>query len=371
LEKRVAEHASELRNANLQIERRALRLQAISEISQNIAANVNQNLRELLSLITKSISEKIGFYHVGIFLLDENREYAVLRATNSAGGARMLDRHHQLRVGGTGIVGYVSQGGRSRIALDTGTDAVFFNNPDLPETRSEMALPLKIGAQVTGVLDIQSDQPSAFNEEDVIALSALANQIAIIVQNSQLALSGGESPAFRASASGTRRGVQLTRRDQSQGFSYLPDGSISSAVEIKNPVADKALATGETVTYDQLSKTGAPSLAVPVKLRDQVIGIIHVEAADEKRKWTEDEITLIQAVSERAALALENASLFEATERRATQERVVAEVTSRIGESNDMERILQTTIQELGRTLGATRTFIQLGTSSENGNEAE
>ena len=76
---------------------------------------------------------------------------------------------------------------------------------------------------------------------------------------------------------------------------------------------------------------------------------------------------MVQAISDRAALALENASLFEATERRAAQERVVADVTSRIGESNDMERILQTTIQELGRTLGAARTFIQLGAST-NGN---
>ena len=73
--------------------------------------------------------EKLGFYHVGIFLLDENREFAVLRAANSEGGQRMLSRHHQLKVGGIGIVGYVSQGGRPRIALDTGSDAVFFNNP--------------------------------------------------------------------------------------------------------------------------------------------------------------------------------------------------------------------------------------------------
>ena len=367
LESRVAESASELKNINLQIKHRALRLQAVSEISQSIAVNVNQSLQELLSFITRSLNEKIGFYHVGIFLLDENREYAVLRATNSAGGKKMLDRRHQLKVGGTGIVGYVSQGGRARIALDAGTDAVFFNNPDLPETRSEMALPLKVGAQIIGVLDVQSDQPSAFNDEDVTALSTLANQIAITIQNSQSIMSG-QSPASRAQT--TRRGVQLNPKDRTKGFSYLPDGSISTAVEIKSPLAEKALATGETVVLEQLSKTGTPSLAVPVKLRDQVIGVIHVEAVDGKRKWTEDEIILIQAVAERAALALENASLFEVTERRATQERVVAEVTSRIGESNDMERILQTTIQELGRTLGATRTFIQLGAPSALANDS-
>jgi GAF domain-containing protein len=364
LEKRVAERTDELQSVNLQIEVRALRLQAISEISQSIAANSNLSLQELLSFITRSISEKTGYYHAGIFLLDEKREYAVLRAANSAGGRRMLERRHQLKVGGTGIVGYVCQGGRPRIALDTGTDAVFFNNPDLPETRSEMALPLKVGAQVIGALDVQSTSSSAFNDEDVTALSTLANQIAIIIQNSQL-MDGSENSQRPSS----RLDSQLLQKENT-GFSYLPDGSLAAAEVIDLSIVEKTLESGEMVVLDQFTKAAIPVLAVPVKLRDQVIGILYIEAADAKRKWTEDEIAMVQAVSDRAALALENASLFEATERRATQERVVAEVTSRIGESNDVERILQTTIQELGRTLGAARTFVQLGTTSNNGNGA-
>jgi putative methionine-R-sulfoxide reductase with GAF domain len=226
LEMRVAERTSELQSANQQIELRALRLQAISEISQNIATNVNVNLQELLSYITRSISEKTGYYHAGIFLLDEKREYAVLRAANSVGGRRMLERRHQLKVGGTGIVGYVCQGGRPRIALDTGTDAVFFNNPDLPETRSEMALPLKVGTQVIGALDVQSTSPSAFNDEDVTALSTLANQIAIIIQNSQL-----KDGSQQASLPSTQL-AQFSRKDAKSGFSYLPDGTLASALEI-------------------------------------------------------------------------------------------------------------------------------------------
>jgi GAF domain-containing protein len=362
LEKRVFERTNELQVVNLQTEHRVLRLQAIAEISQSIATNTNMGLQELLAYTARAISEKTGYYHAGFFLLDEKREYAVLRAANSAGGRRMLERRHQLKVGGTGIVGYVSQGGRPRIALDTGTDAVFFNNPDLPETRSEMALPLKAGTQVVGVLDVQSTSPSAFNDEDVTALSTLANQIAIIIQNSQLREGGAE--AVRTLG---RLGQQIGQRDQSLGFSYLVDGTIAAATEIETTLVQRAVEAGEIVVLDQFSHSKIPMLVVPVKLRDQVIGVVHVESADPKRKWTEDEIAMVQSVSDRAALALENASLFEATERRAAQERVVAEVTSRIGESNDMERILQTTIQELGRTLGAARTFIQLGAPS-NGN---
>ena len=367
LEQRVMERTSDLQTANIQIQNRTARLQAISEISQNIVINVNQDLQDLLTFIANSISEKTVFYHVGIFLLDENRDYAVLRAANSAGGKRMLERKHQLKVGGTGIVGYVSQSGRPRIALDTGADAVFFNNPDLPDTRSEMALPLKIGTQVIGTLDIQSNQSSAFSDEDVSVLNTLANQITIIIQYSLLQQRGD---AVGIPLEGTKRSLQLNRRIEPTGFSYFPDGTLSSAVEIKDATIEKALETGEAVVMDQLSTTNTTSLAVPVKLRDEVIGILHVESTDGFRKWTDDEISLIQAVAERAALALENANLFEATERRATRERIIAEVTARIGESNDMDRILHTTIQELGRTLGATRTFIQLGASSSDFQEA-
>ena len=366
LENQVMGKFDELKDAGRQMESRALRLQAISEISQVVASKADLELNELLPQIARLISEKTGFYHVGIFLLDQNNEYAVLRATNSAGGMKMLERRHQLKVGSSGIVGYVTQGGRARIARDTGSDAVFFSNPDLPETRSEMTLPLTVGAQVIGALDVQSSAPSAFSEDDVNALSTLANQLAVIIQNSQLKESGevsaGRSQRIRGAA-------QLSRSSQTSGFTYLPDGTLSAATEIEKSIVKRALATGETVISNQLSASGVAYLSVPVKLRDQVIGIIHIEAADGKRKWTEDEISMIQAVSERAALAIENAGLFEASQRRVTQERVVSEVTSRIGESSDMERILQTTIQELGRSLGATRTFIKMGASPDNGND--
>ncbi|MBM3125923.1 MAG: GAF domain-containing protein [Chloroflexi bacterium] len=367
LESRVESRTAELQEINSEIVSRAARLQGLSRVSLTIAESIDQRLQDLLSQTTKAISDTTGYYHVGIFQLDENREFAVLRAANSTGGQRMLERRHQLRVGGTGIVGYVTQSGRTRIALDTGADAVFFNNPDLPRTRSEMAIPLKIGLQVIGALDIQSTQPSAFREEEVAALTTLANQIALIVQNANLNQGDSDSPS-----AGLGRGrLRIDPGGKTPGFTYMPDGSIVAAAEFDSEIIRKSLETGEPAIREQLASGASPSIAMPVKLRDQLIGMIHVEAADPSRKWTEDEISILQAVSDRAALALENASLFEAAERRANLERAIAEMSDRIGESNDVERILQTSIQELGRTMGATRTFIQIGTlpsaSSESG----
>jgi len=366
LESRVEARTHELSEANEQIRQRAMRLQIISEISQEISSNMEQQLQGLLDRIAQIISEKLDFYHVGIFLLDENREYAVLRATNSLGGQRMLERQHQLKVGGTGIVGYVSQGGRPRIAFDTGSDAIFFNNPDLPETRSEMAIPLKYGSQVIGVLDIQSTVPSAFKEEDANLIGTLANQVAIAINN----LLANMQSDFGASRKTTGRGQKISPKQGQSGYSYNADGTISTSEPITNPIMEKALATGE-ILQAQTSRNTPPALAVPVKFRDQVIGIIHIEATEMDRKWTEDEITVVQSISERAAFALENARLLEQTRRRAEQEEVIANITSQIGASTDFNHILRTTVEELGRTLGTTRAFIQLEAPTDNAGEQE
>ncbi len=364
LEHRIQARTHELEEAKKEIEERAFHLQVISDLSQDISSSAQQKPIELLSHIAQSISQKLGYYHVGIFLLDKKQEYAVLRASNSKGGQQMLARHHQLKIGGAGIVGYVAQSGRPRIALDTGADAVFFNNPDLPDTRSELSVPLKFGKSTIGVLDVQSTKSSAFNAEDASTLSTLANQIAIVFRN--LETTDEDDSSLSAKYGGKRTGAQLTGRKAHPGYLFTPDGTISNAPLKKNLTVDKALASGETVIVSQSSKDISSALTVPVKLRDQVIGVIHVEASESDRKWTEDEVAMVQAVSERAAFALENARLFENATRRAEQEETIAHVTTQIGASSDFNHILQTTIQELGQALGVSRSFIQLTTPAEN-----
>jgi GAF domain-containing protein len=269
----------------------------------------------------------------------------------------MLAKRHQLKIGGTGIVGYVSQSGRPRIALDTGADAVFFNNPYLPETKSELSLPIKFANTIIGVLDVQSTQSAAFNEEDTSTLMTIANHLAILLQRSE----GG---AVSTAPTGGRR-IPITSWEKQFGYSFRPDGSIvaNATLEI-NPSLEKAIASGETVTVNRASKGKPPLLAVPVKFRDQVIGIIHIESSEINRNWTDDEIMLVQSISDRAALALENARLFENATRRAEQEETISRVTTQIGSSTDFDRIMQTTIQELGLALGASRSFIQIGSPS-------
>jgi HAMP domain-containing protein len=179
LEQTVEERTAALLSANEKNERRAKQFESIAQVARTISST--RDLDVLLPQITGVISREFGFYHVGIFLLDAAKEYAVLSAANSPGGQVMLGRGHRLKVGEIGIVGYVTGAGEARVALDTGADAVFFNNP----TRSEIALPLRVGDEIIGSLDVQSTEPNIFSQEDINILSTLADQVSIAIQNAK------------------------------------------------------------------------------------------------------------------------------------------------------------------------------------------
>jgi len=179
----------EAKNAELETtletsQRRSRLLQASTEVSRAIARI--RDVDQLLSQVTFLISQQFGFYHTGIFLVDESGLNAVLRAANSPGGQKMLARGHRLGVGTAGIVGFVTGSGRTRVARRAGTDIAYFDNPDLPETQSEVAIPLNIAGRTIGALDVQSTQPDDFDQEDIATLTALADQISIGIENVDL-----------------------------------------------------------------------------------------------------------------------------------------------------------------------------------------
>ena len=360
LENTVATRTAELDAANTRNLRRAKQFEAISEISRVITqAN---NLDTLLPQITQLISAKFQFYHVGIFLFDNNREYAVLIASNSAGGKIMLDRGHKLRIGQTGIVGYVASAGLPRIALDTGADAIYFNNPDLPDTRSEMALPLlRKGGEIVGVLDVQSTEANAFNQEDIRTLATLADQVSIAIENSRLFEE--QQQVLRETQSiynqNLREGwIRYTRGQKISGIKRhnLKSMLLNTPVEI--PGALEAERSGNI--YKKQEESGSSLLTVPIKLREQVVGILNVRT-DENRTWSNDELDILTAIIERAALSIENARLLEESRRVAEREHVIGEISSKIGAGTQIEDILKTAVRELGTHIGGTQVTVEIG----------
>jgi GAF domain-containing protein len=356
LEERVASRTLELETAYQRNERRAKQFEAISQVTRATASD--QNLETLLPALTRVISEQFGFYHTGIFLLDENREYAVLKAANSTGGSRMLQRGHKLRVGHTGIVGMVSAIGTPRIALNVGLDAAFFDNPDLPQTRSELALPLHSTGEVIGVLDVQSTEENDFQTEDIEVLSTLADQVTIAIQNAHSHTITQEllRQAERTSGAYIRDSWKLLQ-SQDTRIGYIVSGNTLKPINtpLSSPQIEQVIACGESVVESGKS----PVLAVPIDLRHEVVGIIDIHMPGE-HEWDPDEVDIVQAVAERLSLAIETSLLIESTRRRAEMERVTSEISAKISSTTQFDSILRTAAEELSRVLGGSEVYVQL-----------
>jgi GAF domain-containing protein/HAMP domain-containing protein len=361
----LSERTVQLELANERTEKRSAQFQAIAQVGRAITSI--QNLRELLPYITQVASEQLGFYHVGIFLFDKDREYAVLSAANSEGGKRMLERGHKLKVGQVGIVGYVASLGKPRIALDTGADAVFFTNPDLPNTHSEMALPLNVGSGIIGVLDVQSEQPAAFGQEDIELLTIMADQIGLAIQNSQRfeETQKAMSEAEAISKQYMRQEWQsIAREGENLGYYFTRNKLELLANRFETADIIEATQSGQS----KLVKGQAQNrLTIPVKLRGQVIGVLSLHS-NGGRVWKNDVIDIAQAVADRVAMAIENARLLESSQDQAARERTVSEITSKIGASVNLRNVLQIAVEELGRILPGSDVIIQLesGKNKEN-----
>ena len=352
----------ELTAANQVNEHRTQLFQAIAQVTRAIASA--QNLQDLLPQITQAISRYFGFYHIGIFLINTNKDYAVLRAANSEGGRIMLERNHKLRVGQVGIVGYVAGTAKPRIALDTGVDAAFFNNPDLPETRSEIALPLvQTGGQIIGVLDIQSTEPYAFNREDIEILITLADQVSMAIANALL---------YEKTQKNLLESELLYRQDLQKGWKKI--------TALQKIAGVHRLGMNTTLYKDPLELPGAKEvinsgtmyhkkennsqITMPVKLRGEIVGILNVKTNDESR-LTNDQMDIITAIVNRAALSIESSRLLAESRMTAEKERAISEISAKISASTEIDMILKTAVQALGSQIGDAQISVEIDNKDE------
>lgn len=344
LEKQVEERTAELAIANERSKRRAEKFEAVAEVAR--ATTVRRDPTQLLPDITNLISEHFGYYHAGIFLLEESGKSANLRAANSPGGKKMLAQKFHIDLADQSLVSLAISQGEAQVALTAD-----FRYPDLPNTHSEVVLPLKVGSRITGALDIQSEAPDAFTKEDIEILNILADQVAIIIEDSHLFSETTQALSEARTVYGQylrQAWGQLPQEIHLTGFQYTGGEPTPIERPLDLPEIQSALQTGEAVTNTKK----APAFAVPLKLRDQVIGVLDVRS-NASSQWSESQLTLIRAIAERVSLALENARLFEETTRRADRERTVSEITTRIRNVSDPQLMLQTALDELKRALGA------------------
>lgn len=344
----------ETRTAVLQ--QRAEQFRAIAELSR--AASSIQTLQPLLDTTVTLISERLGFYHVAIFLLDPANAWAVLQAASSEGGQRMLARGHRLRVGQQGIVGYVSSTGQPRFAFRVGEDTIWFNNPELPDTKSEMALPLIARDEIVGVLDIQTQEEAAFGKEDVAVLHILADSVAVAIVNTR-SLAEARETLERLSRYQEQDALRawrqaLTRRNMSLDYDYA-SGIVSRVTPQESPLPVSPAEVADVTTT--VSPDGMHLLLAPVTIRRQKLGLLSFE---KPTPWTDEQVQFTRFVVEQLDLALDNARLLEETTRRANQQRARSEIMARVRVGGSTDAIMRGAVEELGRALQVERSRIQL-----------
>lgn len=359
LEQRVSDRTRDL-------ESQTDRLRVTAEISRDVASA--RALSELLERSSSLIRDRFGFDHVGIFLLDSSREYAVLVASPTEAGRQMLANRFQIRVGEIGMIGRVAATGEPRLSLNTEADSTYLNNPLLPNTRSEMALPLRAENKVIGVLDIQNETPNAFSD-DVSIMQILADQLAAAIERTRLLQEVERSFHELETAYGqyTRQNWKnVAENTLKTRLGYRFDNiRLESANEVPE-IGKESLETGTIVISnghdDQEHKQN--SVAIPIKLRGHPIGVITLKLKD---GYPDETISTVEQASERLAAALESARLYEEARLRADREQSISQIATAISSSSGYEEILQTTVREIGASLPDTEVSIEiLADTSDN-----
>lgn len=355
----------ELQARTHMLERRTEQLRAAAQVARE-AATI-RHLGKLLDRAVNLIEERFGFYHTAIYLVDDIGESVLLRAATGRIGRQMLEREHEIKFGERSLVAHVIDSGHHSIALDS-DPALELDDSFLPQTRSEIALPLQTGRDVIGALDVHSRRENAFDEDDVAVLQIMADQLAAAIQNARLLTEMEQTVRELEAASGryTRESWQMSARRMEGPWGYRYHRLGIEPVSTHTPEARRAWLENRPVieTTEHGGDRGAVSdLAVPVRLRDRVVGVLNLRFKESSP--SQDTVSLVEQIADRLALAMENARLLEEAQRRAEQDRLVTDVTARVRASMNMERILQAAVRELGAALGTERAFIRLGPGAQ------
>jgi len=345
-----------------ELQKRTDYLQSSVEVSRAIASILDTD--QLIQQAVTLIKERFGLYYVGLFLVDTSGEWAVLRSGTGAAGEALMERGHRIRVG-TGMIGWSIVNAQSRVSLDVSEDFVRLSIPELPETSSEAALPLRSRGQVLGAMTVQSELQGAFGDIEISTFQSLADQLAIALDNANLLRESQRAleTAQIAFGKATRQAwEEYLRTAYEIGYRYdrKTITPLSREQEYDAEWQPEARQVAETGQKLQVADEHGSTLYLPLMVRDQVIGVLNLYKEGES--WTDDEILLVETITGQLSITLDGARLYQDTQRLAFREQMAGEVTSRIRETLDVDTIVRTAAQEIQLILGLPEVVISLGT---------
>ncbi len=330
-EKSIKEQFEEQKNT---LVRRVSQLRTAAEINRNISTI--QEPHVLIRQVADALKDRFDLYYVGVFIVDPQKEFAVLQYGTGEAGRKMVANRHRLAVGGYSMIGWTTQTRKPRIALDTGAEAVRFDNPLLPETKSELALPLATQKNLYGALTIQSDRSNAFDENDILVLQSIADSLAIALENDN---------SFQVTQKALEdiRVLNKAYVQQAWGEALGAYGDLKYSYENPEVQSDQA--------ENQMLK-------VPLYLRDEAIGEIELEVSG--GEISQSQMDFLQAISAQTTTALENARLLDETQRAAAKEQKLNDLSSQFSRALTIEEILKTAVIEFGKLPSVSEASISL-----------
>lgn len=312
-----------------QVQERTKQLRASNDVARVAASSLDPD--ELLIRVIELFPQQFGYYYAAVYLLDPSEKWAELKHATGEAGRVLKQNHHKLEVAGKSMVGSAIREREARIAQSTAEEKQRFENPLLPYTRAEIALPLMVGNRVIGALDVQSTKEADFGPEAIATMRNMASQLTVALENARL----------------FQEAQMVIKEMQAVQQQYLMEGwkaFTTEHQEMEYAVGDETLENSSSVD-------------VPISLRDQVLGQITLEG---KEDWSIEQQSLVDAIAKQAAVALENARLVSESRQVAVRERMLAEINSKVWSSATIDGVLQTVIKELGRRLDASQVTIEL-----------
>ena len=331
------------------LDKRAEQLRAIADISRSLSSILDQEI--MFQKVVDLLQERMDLYYAGIFIIEETGQFAILKAGTGKAGRQMVSSAHRLQVGGTSMIGWATSNRMAKIALDVGEEAVRFDNPLLPETRSELALPIISRENAIGAITIQSAQPNAFDKDDVLIFQGVADSLSVALENARL---------FQQTQEDLNEIRLLNQQYLQESWGSFMQASSTLTSEFENPLALKST---EPV-YQQ---------TIPITLRNQHVGQIVLETTEDG--LSQEDQQFIDAISAQTALSLESARLLRETQRQAIQEEKINEITTQFSNAFDIKGVLQTALRELSQLPSVSEIAVHLVPpesqieTSDNGNE--
>lgn len=333
LEQRVAERTREIEARNTQ-------LIIASQLSKTVTTILDVD--ELVQKVVELIQDRFNLYYVGLFLVDNPNQYAVLKAGTGDPGREMVARDHRIKLG-EGMIGWSILNSKARISQQVAEDPVRLSTAFLPNTQSEAAIPLRSRGQVIGALTIQSETPFAFDEASVAIFQTMADQIAVAIDNAQL------FEALQRTLEASRLAYgEMSRKAWLERISVRPLQVVRDVqgVRLVDPPAPSS--AGQTVESPEYqTDIEISAIHVPITVRGATIGYLNAQKPPDSPFWSEDEKVMLQTLTEQLGIALESARLFEETLTRAERERLIGQIANRVRETLDIETVLKTAIIEM------------------------